>query len=158
MGLMSQMLEYFRSPALKESIYRALVDMDCKLEKDKLLSEPEGLKADLYIEADDVIYLVKTVEKYQLDPLPGALVDDLIQAKRNLVHSKFKRVVPIILIGENTVSGFFLEEVYRNHVLVLQGTVEECAYHLEFILQHQVSVIYQMSPKLEPSALRFFGI
>lgn len=175
MSFLTQMTSYFRSPALKESMYHALANQQhpagtsrvtsaklpdramYRLEKDKLL-ETDGFKADLYIESDDVIYLVKTIEKFQLDPLPASYVQDLIQAKKNLVHRKYKRVVPVILIGQNTQSRPFLEEVYRHHVLVLQGTAEECAYHFELILQHQVTVTYQMSPRIGDSEVRFFGI
>ncbi|MFC4769629.1 hypothetical protein [Effusibacillus consociatus] len=158
MSFLSQMIGYFGSPALKESMFKALANQECKLEKDKPLLESNGFKADLYIETDDVIYLVKTIEKFQLNPIGASFVEDLIQAKKQLVTQKYKRIIPVVVIGQNTQSRAFLEAVYRNHVLVLQGTVEECAFHLEYILQHQIAPTYQISPRSADSEVRFFTI
>jgi hypothetical protein len=158
MSLMSQMLEYFRSPAIKESLYRALAGQACKLEKDKRLPELGEFKADLYIETDDVIYLVKTVEKFRLEPLTGQSVEDLCRAKNHLVRHAYKWVVPIMIIGQNTQSHSFMEAVYRHQVLVIQGPVEDCANHLEFILQHQVVPSYQMSHQMQDGDMLFFAI
>jgi hypothetical protein len=158
MNFMSQMLDYFRSPAIKESLYKALANQDCTLEKDKLLPEMDGYTADLYIETDDVIYLVKTVEKFSIEPLSGDDVEDLWQAKKRLVQHVYKQVVPIMIIGQNTQGHSFMEAAYRHHVLVIQGPIEDCATHLEFILQHQVVPTYQMSMQIRDSDMLFFAI
>jgi hypothetical protein len=158
MSLLSQMIDAFKSTAFKESLYKALEGQGCTLEKDKLLKATGNFKADLYIETEDVIYLVKTVEKYNIEPLSESLVEELGAAKKNLASGGYKHVVPVVIIGQNPLSHPFLEGVYRNQVLMIQGAVEECAAQLEFILQHQVVPSYQMTPRIGDEEVRFYGI
>jgi hypothetical protein len=157
MSLLSQVIESFKSHSLKGILHKMLKNQDLRYEQDKKLGEAGG-HTDLYIEADEVIYLVKTVETFQVQALGKEVVEEVANAKKHLLKRTYKRVVPVLIIGQNAQSHAFMEACYRCQALVVHGPIEECAHQLEFVLQHQVIPTYQISPRVKDSELRFFGI
>lgn len=157
MSLLSQVIESFKSQTLKGILHKMLQSQDCQFEQDKTLGEAGG-KADLYIEADEVIYLVKTVETFQVQALGAEAVEEVAQARKHLLTRTYKRVVPVLIIGQNAQSRSFMEAGYKHQALIVHGPIEECAHQLEFLLQHQVIPTYQLSARNKDAELKFFGI
>ncbi|TCP52777.1 hypothetical protein EV586_10720 [Tumebacillus sp. BK434] len=157
MSLLSQVIESFKSQSLKGILHKMLQSQDCQFEQDKRLGEAGG-KADLFIESDEVIYLVKTVEAFQVQALGADVVAEAALARKHLLTHTYKRVVPVLIIGQNAQSRAFMEAAYKNQALIVHGPIEECAHQLEFLLQHQVIPTYQLSARSKESELKFFGI
>ncbi|ASS75994.1 hypothetical protein CIG75_14165 [Tumebacillus algifaecis] len=157
MSLLTQVIESFKSQSLKGILHKMLQAQDCHFEQDKWLGEAGG-KADLYIEGDDVIYLVKTIETYQVQALCAEVVEEVAKARKHLLTRTYKRVVPVLIIGQYAQSRAFLEAGYKNQALIVHGPIEECADQLEFILQHQVIPTYHLSVSSRDSEGQFFRI